>query len=139
MIKLSDTFYKRMFFVGALWNYSFAIPGIFLPSFMLLLTYGPEMDQSLLLGNYYAYWMYIFWFLAVAVFGIGYYIVSRDIEKNHGVVWLGIIGKLIFFIYLAASYFIGKATILALLAGTGDFIFTIFFISFLYQVKTGNL
>ncbi|MFZ3155941.1 MAG: hypothetical protein WA124_00360 [Smithella sp.] len=79
---LSKNFYRLMFFFGALWNFSFAIPGLLFPEFSIKLTFGTEMDQSLLLGNYYAHSMYLFWWGAVLVYGIGYYLVSCDISKN---------------------------------------------------------
>ena len=93
------------------------------------------MDQSLLLGNYYAHSMYLFWWGVVLVFGIGYYLVSRDVNKNRGIVWMGVIGKLCFFFFLTYSYLIAKSTILSFLGGTGDFIFTILFLNFLWQTR----
>ena len=134
-MQLSKNFYRLMFFVGALWNFSFAIPGLFFPEFSIKLTFGTEMDQSLLLGNYYAHSMYLFWWGAVLIFGIGYYLISRDINKNRGMVWIGVIGKLCFFFFLTCSYLIGKSTILSFLGGTGDFIFTILFLNFLWQTR----
>ncbi|HAR49027.1 hypothetical protein ER57_12240 [Smithella sp. SCADC] len=53
-MQLSKNFYRLMFFYGALWNFSFAIPGLLSPEFSIKLTFGTDMDQSLLLGNYYA-------------------------------------------------------------------------------------
>jgi hypothetical protein len=79
-MQLSRNFYRLMFFFGALWNFSFAIPGLLFPEFSIKLTFGTEMDQSLLLGNYYAHSMYLFWWGAVLLLGIGYYMVSLDIN-----------------------------------------------------------
>jgi len=128
-----------MFFFGALWNFSFAIPGLLFPEFSIKLTFGTEMDQSLLLGNYYAHSMYLFWWGAVLIFGIGYYLVSRDVNKNRGIVWMGVIGKLCFFFFLTSSYLMGKSTILSFLGGSGDFIFTILFLNFLWQTRNETI
>jgi hypothetical protein len=134
-MQLSRNFYRLMFFFGALWNFSFAIPGLLFPEFSIKLTFGTAVDQSMLLGNYYAHSMYLFWWGAVLIFGIGYYLVSRDINKNRGIVWMGIIGKLCFFFFFIYSYLTGKSTILSFLGGTGDFIFTLLFLNFLWQTR----
>ena len=132
---LSRNFYRLVFFFGALWNFSFAIPGLLFPEFSMKLTFGSAMDQSLLLGNYYAYSMYLFWWGSVLVFGIGYYFVSLDISKNRGIVWMAVIGKLCFFFFFTYSYLTCKSTILSFLGGMGDFIFTILFLNFLWQTR----
>jgi hypothetical protein len=134
-MKLSRQFFQRMFFVSALWNFSASIPGMLFPELSMKLFFGAAMDTSLLLGNYYAYSMYLFWWGAVLLFGIGYYQVSRDIERNRGIVWMAIIGKLCFFAFFVASYCAGKATVLALLGGCGDFVFTVLFLIFLWQTR----
>ena len=53
-MQLSKKFYRLMFFFGAFWNFSFAILGLLFSEFSIKLTFGTEMDQFLLLGNYYA-------------------------------------------------------------------------------------
>jgi hypothetical protein len=135
MIQFSEKFYRALFFIGALWNMSFSVPGLIFPEFSLRLTFGPEMDQSLVLGNYYAHSIYLFWWASVLLFGIGYFIVSLDIWKNRGIVWLGIIGKLCFYYFFTYSYFTGRSTVLSFLGGSGDFIFTILFLNFLWQTR----
>ncbi|KQC11221.1 MAG: hypothetical protein APR62_10290 [Smithella sp. SDB] len=128
-----------MFFWGAIWNFSFAIPGLLFPEFSIKLTFGTDMDQTLLLGNYYAHSMYLFWWGVVLIFGIGYYFVSRDISKNRGIVWMGVIGKLCFFFFLTYSYLTAKSTILSFLGGMGDLIFTILFLNFLRQTRNESI
>ncbi len=138
-MQLSRNFYRLMFFWGAIWNFSFAIPGLLFPEFSIKLTFGTDMDQTLLLGNYYAHSMYLFWWGVVLIFGIGYYFVSRDISKNRGIVWMGVIGKLCFFFFLTYSYLTAKSTILSFLGGMGDLIFTILFLNFLRQTRNESI
>src|SRR5208283_3830281 len=92
------------FLISAIWNLYFSISAIFFPEYTLKLAYGEEV-ASAIFNNYYTYTFYNFQSAAILVFGIGYYIVSRDVSKNHGIVLLGIIGKLFFFIYYTIMYF----------------------------------
>jgi len=135
MIQLSKKFYSMMFLLGALWNASFSIPGLLFPEFSMNIAFGPDMDQSLILGNYYSYSIYLFWWGSVLLFGIGYYIVSRDINKNRGIVWMAVIAKLCFFYFFTYSYFTGRSTVLSFLGGSGDLVFTILFLNFLWQSR----
>ena len=135
MKRLPDNFYRAMFFLGALWNFSFSLSGLAFPAFSMGLTFGPGMDQALITGNYYSRSMYLFWWGAVLIFGIGYYIVSRDTSKNRGIVWMAVIGKLTFFFFFTYSYFTGRSTLLSFLGGSGDFGFTILFLLFLWQTR----
>ena len=38
---------------------------------------------------------------AVLFFGIGYYVVSKELTLNRAIVWLGMTGKIILFLYLS--------------------------------------
>jgi hypothetical protein len=134
-MKLQDNFYRKMFFIAAIWNFSFAIPGLLFPEFSIKLTFGPEIDQSLILGNYYARSMYLFWWGAVLLFGIGYYLISLDINRNRAMIWMGVLGKLCFFFFFTYSYFTGRSTLLSFLGGSGDFLFTVMFIAFLFRTR----
>jgi hypothetical protein len=57
MKKVSDLTYSRIFLIGALFNLSFAIPGLLLPRFVATLAYGPDMVASVF-SNYHAYSFY---------------------------------------------------------------------------------
>ncbi len=135
MKRISDKVYTRMFFIAALWNFSFSIPGMLFPKYSLTLIFGPEMDQSLILGNYYAYTFFFAWWATVFLFGLGYYFVSRNITKNRGIIWMGIYGKLAVFFSFTYSYFTGLSTIISFLSCTGDFLFTMLFLLFLWQTR----
>ena len=78
-------------------------------------------------------------FMALAfVFGIGYYWVSRDIHKNHDIVWMGIIAKLMVFIGVLWAGIVGQIHFMLVGSGTVDLIFSILFIEFLKSYKTST-
>lgn len=137
MKRITDNTYSRMFFFAALYNLSFAIPGLLFPEFSISLAFGPRVIQSIFINFYASSFYYMFWG-SVLIFGIGYYFVSRDITKNRGIVWMGIIGKTPVFIYFCYSYFSGHSLLLSLLGGTGDLMFTILFLLFLWQTRSDD-
>ena len=75
----------------------------------------------------------MFWF--IIAFGIGYFIVSRDITKNHGVVLIGALGKIIFLIDCIVTLLLKEANMVLLGTGIVDLIFAILFIEFLLKTK----
>ena len=88
---------------------------------------------SVTLPNYLVFFMM---FLGlVFVYGIGYFWVSRDINKNHDIVRMGIIGKLIVFVALLWAWVDGEVPVILVGAGIVDLIFTILFIKFLNTYK----
>ncbi len=138
MKRISDKAYTRMFLFAALWNISLSVPCILFPKLILTMIFGPEMDQSLILGNFYASTYFFSFWVAIFLFGLGYYFVSRDITKNHGIIWMGICGKIPVFFFYTYSYFTGRTSLFSFLGGIGDFVFTILFLIFLWQTRTGE-
>ncbi len=67
--------------------------------------------------------------------GVGYVIVSRDITKNHGVVLIGAMEKIIFFIDGVATFAVGEVAASVVAFGTIDLVFGILFIEFLLWTK----
>jgi hypothetical protein len=63
--------------------------------------------------------------------GVGYIIVSRDITKNYGLILIGGLTKLSFFLMRLIYSFIGDLNILIVLLGSIDLIIAISFIEFL--------
>ncbi len=117
-----EEYYKKMFFIGAIWNWvatlTFAIGWKFLfPLF------------GMAFPNYLVFFMM---FLGLAfVYGIGYFWVSRDISRNHDIVRMGIIGKLIVFVSMLLAWIGGEIPIIIVGSGVVDLIFAILFIEFL--------
>jgi len=116
-------YYKYMFIIGAIWNLAVAIP-------LLIMSYIITTGLSTLGLIYYQAFLN-----SVILFGFGYYIVGRDINKNHGIVLLGIIGKILVFIFFLTYFILGIMTIFEVLAGTIDLIFACLFIEFLIKFE----
>jgi hypothetical protein len=121
-----EGYYKKMFFIGAIWNWvatlTFAIGWKFLfPLF------------GMAFPNYLVFYMM---FLGLAfVYGIGYFWVSRDISLNHDIVRMGIIGKLIVFVSMLLAWIGGEIPIIIVGSGVVDLIFAILFIEFLMAYR----
>jgi len=123
-------YYKWLFIVGAIFNWtmatSFTLLSIFFYSTIFTL-FGSVAPTTLfflhsLLG-------------LIAVYGIGYFIVGLDITKNRGIVYLGILSKLAFFTYCLIYYLLGDLTIVIVILGSFDFFFACLFIEFLLTQK----
>lgn len=117
-----EGYYKKMFFIGAIWNWvatlTFAIGWKIL--FPLFGMASP---------NYLVFYML---FLGLCfVYGIGYFWVSRDISSNHGIVRMGIIGKLLVFAGFLIAWVMGEVPLIIVGSGIVDLIFAILFIDFL--------
>ena len=81
---------KQIYFLGSLWNLSFAFSGLVLPRLTMWLLLGSTnaITGVLALTFFAAFW------ISVGLFGIGYYLVSRDPDRNEAVIWT--------FLFLAA-------------------------------------
>ena len=131
MNKLGNVFHRKVFFWGALWNIGAALTGLIFYNFQFRLFFGPES----LTDNFYQALAFKMSMLAVILFGIGYYIVSKELTLNRAIVWLGMIAKTVLF-FIFTYYFIdGKTTFAAFIVFFGDFIWAILFAMFLYQTR----
>jgi hypothetical protein len=123
-------YYKILFLIGGIWNIGAAIScwigSIFIPS-LFFKMFGMPSPASLF--PFHA----MFWF--IMTFGIGYIMVSRDISKNHGVILIGMLGKIIFFIDCLTTLLLKEANIMLLFTGIVDLVFAILFIDFLLKSK----
>jgi len=116
---------RRIYFWGALWNLGFALSGLALPGFtMWLISGSADSITGVLPRTFFAF----FW-VAVGLFGIGYYLVSRDPDRNEAVIWTGCAGKVIIFLTFGYLFLCKQITIFGFLAGLGDFIWTFFFLA----------
>jgi len=117
-----DTYYTGLFYVSAIFNWVAALTLLFGDSFLRSLTdteitFDP-LSKQLFCG-------------CVAVFGIGYWIVARDISRNRGLVWIGIIGKLMVISVLYAHAIAGSAPYSLASLSLVDLVFTGLFVEFL--------
>jgi len=123
-------YYKKMFFIGAIWNWVATLT--FILGYKILF---PLFSMELPI---YPVFMMMFLWLAF-FFGIGYYWVSRDIYKNHDIVRLGIIGKLMVFVYLLWAGITGEVAIILVGPGIVDLVFAILYIEFLMTYKKSGV
>lgn len=71
--------------------------------------------------------------LLIAVFGIGYALVSAAPANNRGIVWLGVIGKLGAAALAALHFYAGNLPFNTFALGMGDIAFAALFALFLWR------
>jgi hypothetical protein len=126
---MTAAFYRRMFFVGALWNV--------LGGFLIVLSarwifelFGLQLPIPRL---YFYSWIALF-----MTFGLGYYIVSLNPDEHSDIIALGAIGKLAFSVIFIWDYFSlprGDIPRIFWLPVVGDLVFASLFILFLVGRK----
>ena len=85
-------YYKFMFFISGLWNIT---GGALL--FVLSFT-SPSVFELAATNDPHTLLFYHSMVALTISFGVGYCIVSRDIDKNEGVVIIGALAKFLFFL-----------------------------------------
>ncbi|MHA1941277.1 MAG: hypothetical protein ACXAC8_18710 [Candidatus Hodarchaeales archaeon] len=122
-------YYKYMFLTGAAWNIVLGIVSILAPILTKesLSTFGVETPTSLM-------FYHLFYGVALVV-GIGYYLVSTNLDQNHGIVLIGVIGKLWVFFTIGFYFFMGDVNLLGVMLSVGDLIYAILFIEFLLNYR----
>ena len=117
------TYHKYMFTIAAIWNWILAVSFLILPridiSYFSLA--GPVDPPPSLL------WFDSFFGL-VFVFGVAYYIISKSVTENHGLIKVVILEKSWVFIITLYYFFIAEASLLALGVASGDLLFGILFL-----------
>jgi len=117
-------FYKRMFFVGGLWNVAGGVIIVLLTKWLFARQELPLPQPPL----YYYAWIALF-----ITFGIGYFMIWRDMYSNKNIVILGIIGKLAFaavFIWNFLAYR-GQVPTFFLIPVVGDLVLVVLYWMFL--------
>ena len=124
----SESGYKTFFYVAAAYNLGMGLIFFLFFSRLMALFAMPLPPRELVAFHQLG-------IVLAMVFGIGYYMVARDLYSHTGIVLLGAIGKIsVFFIFLYHLLFSGLAFMI-FLAGVGDLIFSIFFIRFLFFAR----
>jgi hypothetical protein len=122
---MKDETRRQIYFLGSLWNFGFALSGLLLPkTTMWLMSGSTKIITGVLARTFFAF----FWG-AVGVFGIGYYLVSRDPNRNEAVIWTGCLAKVIIFLTFSRLYLRRQVTLFGFLAASGDFIWTLLFLA----------
>ena len=119
--------WRIFFLVSALWNLTGAIPALIVPARNLKVMYNLETD------DYYTVFLNRALWWAILVFGIGYLIIAYDPGRHLGIVLMGIIGKTVIAAHWYYLFGKGRATYAVVLAATGDSIFTVFFVLYLFN------
>ncbi len=116
---------RQIYFWGAIWNLAFALSGLVMPKFTMYLFLGTtEAITGVPARTFFAFfWMF------VGVFGLGYYIVSRNPDRNEAVIYTGCLAKVIFFVTVWFLYSSQQVTVFGLLGGLGDLIWTVLFLA----------
>ena len=128
---MKDELRKKIYRYGSFWNFGFAFNGLVMPRVSMWLMSGSRnIITGILPRTFFAF----FWG-AVGLFGWGYYLVSRDPDKNQDIIWMGCFAKVIIFITFTLLYFHRLITTFAFLGGLGDFIWTILFLAALRKEK----
>lgn len=116
------TYYETLLKVGGLWNILAALAFVALR--------GPALDfLGMEAPRYTAF--YNGFFVAVLLFGIGYFQVGRDPSQNRAIVALGAVGKIAVFVLFLTGWRSGELPGLVALAGTVDLVFALLFFEFL--------
>ncbi len=123
-------FYKKFFLFAGIYNLCISLP-IWIFGIVDTVTaselFGMGVPPTLI------FFTAMMWF--VFAFGIGYIIVSRNIKQNHGVVLIGAMEKIAFFIDAVAVFAMAEVAATVVVLGTVDLIFGILFIEFLLWSK----
>ncbi len=123
-------FYKKFFLFGGIYNLCISLP-IWIFGVVDMTTasalFGMGVPPTLI------FFTAMMWF--VFAFGIGYIIVGRDIKKNHGVVVIGAMEKIAFFIDAVAVFARAEVAVTVVVLGIVDLIFGVLFIEFLLWAK----
>src|SRR5271169_6723863 len=115
------TYYKRLFYGAAIFNWLAAATVIAKASFPTLIAMDSPFDPFG--GQVFG--------LMAAVFGYGYFLVARDPSRNEGIVWMGIVGKLLIFALFLTHAIAGTFPFVLVIPTLGDVIFAFLFLEFL--------
>ncbi|HME52148.1 MAG TPA: hypothetical protein VKM55_08015 [Candidatus Lokiarchaeia archaeon] len=115
-------YYKRLFLVAAIWNWAVAV------LFFIISAMAPTSFETLgmAIPNGMAWFQSAMTF--IGVFGVAFFIASRDPGANRGIVMSGVVEKFLIFIVLATYYFIGEVSIAVLLVVFVDLVFGFLFL-----------
>ncbi len=116
-------YYKFLFIIGAI--HAWLAAG---SSYIMSYFGTPAFPYESLI--YYQGFM-----LAVIIFGMGYLIIGLNLDENHGIILMGIVGKLLVFGFYTLYYFQGVIGLIQFIVAISDCFFAILFIEFLINYK----
>ncbi len=101
------------------------------PRFHVTQFFGPTTGFEGPVAHLYtqAFWV------SVLLFGVGYAIVARNPNRNHGILLLAAFGKTYVFVVFARGWLTDSMSTLALVGGIGDLAFATTFVWFLWRMN----
>ena len=127
----TDAGYKRLFVFAALYNLILGfIHLVFYSQIAAMIGMPAHLSESNVFSQ-----MAI---LLAMVFGVGYYMVSKDLYGHMGIVHLGILGKLVVFLLFLYHLIVSDLPVPFFLIGVGDLIFALLFLKFLKFAHGGK-
>lgn len=123
MTSLRFTYYRYLFGISTIWNGTLAIIFIlwqkYLFHYMDMPTPEPFLWYMLFLGS-------------VALFGAGYALIAMNPNKNQGIAFIGILGKIGIFLIYGRAYILHEIHGLLLCIAACDILFAILFTEYLF-------
>ena len=122
-------YYKYLWLFGAIWNWLLGIGFILITTLApsLIPMFGAAIPPSLI-------WVHSF-FALVFIIGFAFFILSLDIDKNHGIAQFGAIDKFAIQFPLFIYFFIGDINILGLFPVLVDLVFAVLYLEFVINYK----
>ncbi len=123
-----EKYYKYLFLLAACYNILNALIFIvvsLLKDPAIFTLFGVLMPNSMI-------WLQLS-LLLILILGLGYIIVSMDLSQNHGLVIIGGISKVVFFIITLIYFVLGEVGIMVVLLGGVDILFVCLFAEFLLK------
>ncbi|WP_028314350.1 hypothetical protein [Desulfatibacillum aliphaticivorans] len=128
--KWSYSQWRKFFIIAAIWNIFFAAPASFWPEFNMKIFY------DVLYGEDYAIILNRCFWIFILALGVGFGVVSKGPEKNHGVLVIGVIVKIALAITWFGLVLDRMATFVALFCALGEALFVIYFVYYLISGPT---
>jgi hypothetical protein len=130
LVNMNSSISKYVFLlhIGAIWNVMFGSLGCF----------NLKLSNSLFLKNFTPMTQLIAnrtWWCLVLLAGVGYGIVGCIPHKFRFFVTFGVLGKIMLFLFATYLWLNSSATGFAMIVATGDLLWALYFIYFLYQTK----
>jgi len=123
--------WKPIFWIAAAYNISAAAVALLTPEFHVAQFFGTTAAFE---GPVTRLYTQAFW-VSVLSFGIGYAIVARNPDRNHGILLLAAFGKTYVFVVFVRGWLTDSMSAFALVGGIGDLVFATAFVWFLWRVN----
>jgi hypothetical protein len=125
------------------WRVFFAIAAFFNMAVATAMLVAPgQMAGHLSIGGAGAPYVVATLGILIGAFGLGYAIVSSAPSRNHGIVWMGLVGKLGVAAMAMLQFAAGMIPFSYFALGMGDLVFAVMFGLFLWRMRHqlgGNL